>query len=321
MTPPTRIDFAFLLLDGFSNMVLASAMEPLRAANDLTPDHEIAWQIASLDGKPVVSSSGLRLHPDIALDDLTRCSALFVISGYGARHHSARATSARIVRASRKTRLLGALDSGSWLLARAGLLDGYAATLHWQDISAFKEAFLDVDVRTDRFVIDRQRATAGGATAVMDLMLHLIRQQVSEAVAFDVVNLFVYDVERSKFRGRGARDPGLVTRAPRLSKAIERMRDTVGDPEPLPRIASWAAVSPRTLERLFQRELGMSPARYYLVTRLHHARNLVEETDFSTTDIAVRTGFSSISAFSRAFKAHFGQTARSMRAARLDRTA
>ena len=301
-----------LLFDGFSNMVLASAVEPLRAARDLSAEAPFSWHLATVDGAPAVSSSGLELRPDSALKEGDAFDALFVISGYSVRRHATPTVLRAIRQAARKARILGGLDMGAWLLAEAGLLTGYRATVHWQDLAAFEERFLEVAVSGERFVIDRNRITAGGASTVMTLMLTLIREAAGDALAYEVSNLFVYDVEGNYSRGRGARG-GALTKVPQLEQAITAMRASVEEPRPLPHIAEAAGLSPRSLDRLFHRELGLSPGRYYQMIRLNLARSLAEETDLPVSEIATRSGFASSATLSRAFSQTFGRTLRETR--------
>lgn len=307
----------FLLFDGFSNMVLASAIEPLRAARDYAGAGTFVWRLATMDGGAVTSSSGLVLQPDGPLDRMEPVDVLFVVAGYGAREHARPGVIAALQRMERRVGRLGALDCGAWILAAGGLLDGHRATIHWQELDAFAETFLTVEAVGDRFVVDRRRISAGGATTVIDLMLRMIGERGGNALAYDVSNMFIYDVERALGRGRGAQSRSVEARAPQLIRAIAEMRRTQEQPLSLERIAAAAAVSPRTLARLFERELGMSPGRYYQSIRLASARSLAEETNLTTSEIAARTGFASASALSRALTAHFGQSVRSFRAGRL----
>lgn len=309
--------YCFVLFDGFSNMVFASAVEPLRAARDLCHDRRISWEITSVSGKAVSSSSGIRIQPDGALAKANEYDVLILICGYGARAWSEQAVLSDISLASRRASLVIGLDAGAWLMAAANLLDGYKATIHWQEMEAFEETFLNVALQNERYVIDRDRMTAGGATTVMDLMLQVIREQLGEAIAFDVSNLFVYDAENRTRDGRGARHHSITARVPQLEKAIHEMMNTIEEPRAIDHIAEKAAVSPRTLERLFHRELGIAPGRYYQMVRLNRARALAEETNFTVAEIAARTGFASVSTLSRAFSRHFRQTIRSMRKGRL----
>lgn len=315
MSPETPHRILFVLFDGFSNMVLASAVEPLRAAQSLSRVAPFSWQLATLSGDAARSSSGLRISPDTALSASAPYDTLFLVCGYGARQLAQKPILAAIRKAARRARLVGGLDMGPWLLAEAGLLKGHRATLHWQELAAFEERFLDVDVSAERFVIDRQRITAGGASTVMSLMLKLIRDAAGDALAFDVSNLFVYDVEGHYSRDRGARSQALV-KTPQLEQAIIEMRRRVEEPAPIAQIAAAVGLSPRSLDRLFHRELGLPPGRYFQMVRLNLARSLTEETDLSVSEIAARSGFASAATLSRAFSTTFGRTMRDLRKGR-----
>ena len=312
MPPIKPFQILVVLFDGFSNMVLASAIEPLRAARDLSTRAPITWRLATLDGLPARSSSGIDVSPDTALAESGAFDALFLVCGYGARQHAQEPVLTAVRKAARKVRILGGLDMGAWLLAEAGLLDGHRATVHWQELAAFEERFLDVEVSAERFVIDRNRITAGGASTVMSLMVKLIRDAAGDALAFDVSNLFVYDVEGNYGGDRGARS-GALTLVPQLEKAITEMRRRVEEPAPIAQIAASAGVSPRTLDRLFHRELGLPPGRYYQMMRLNQARALAEETALSVAEIAARSGFTAAATLSRAFSATFHCTIRDLR--------
>lgn len=297
-------------------MVLASAIEPLRAARDLATGPSISWSLTTLDGAPARSSSGIELYPDGVLSEIESVDAVFLVCGYGMRRYTTPQILARLRQTARRVPVLGGLDAGAWLLAAAGLLDGYRATIHWQELVHFEETFCHVDVCAERFVIDRDRITTGGASTVMNLMLELIRKESGQALAFDVSNLFLYDVENNFNRRRGARSGSLV-RTPQLECAITEMRRHIEQPLTIRQIAAASALSLRTLDRLFRRELGVSPGHYYQMIRLNLARSLVEESTLSVTEIALRTGFTSAATLSRAFSRHFGCTIRASRKGRL----
>ncbi|MDE1994559.1 MAG: helix-turn-helix domain-containing protein [Rhizobiaceae bacterium] len=308
-----RLRCGFLIFDGFSNMVLASAIEPLRAARDYAGPETFTWRLLSADGGDVRSSSGMLLRCDGRLEDIGSLDMLFVVAGYGAREHSRSPVLKRLQQCGRQVGTLGALDCGAWLLAAAGLLRGYRATIHWQDLAQFAETHLDVEVTTDRFVLDRNRITAGGATTVVDLMLKLIGDHGGGALAFDVSSMFIYDARLRAPEERGARSLSLATRAPQLLKAVAEMRANIEAPVHLDAVAAATATSSRTLARLFQRELGVGPGEYYQNLRLDVARSLAEETSLGAHEIAERTGFASAASLSRAFSRHFGSTLRETR--------
>lgn len=297
-------------LDGFSNMVLACFIEPLRAACLLAGESIFTWSIATPGGVSVLSSSGMQLQADVPLEEIEGADTLVLVAGYGARAASRAEALGEIRGAARHVDTIIGLDMGAWVMAAAGLLEGREATVHWQESEAFREEFLNVKLRPDGYVVDGDRLTAGSATAVMDLALDMIRNTVGEAPAYDVKALFVYDpVERQRAE--------TAALSPQLGRAVKLMQRTMDAPRSLEDIAEHAAVSLRTLERLFRRELGMPAGRYYRQTRLGHARALAMETRLPTVGIATRTGFTSAAALSRAYKQHFGETIRETRAALL----
>lgn len=298
-TPP-RI--AFLPFDGFSNMVLASAVEPLRAACDLSGRRLFEWSMTTIDGAPVRSSSGLRLQADGALDAAGPLDALVVVAGYGARDAAREpGVSAALRSAAARADNLIALDMGAWILAAAGLLQGRRATVHWQEIDAFAEAFLGVEAVSESQVADGDRQSAGSASAAMALLLALIRDRAGEALAHDVGMLFAHE------RGAGHREDA-PPRPPALGRAIRSMLKHLEEPQALGRIAQEAGVSPRALQRAFRDDLGIPAGAYYRRLRLSRAQGLALETRLPATEIAARTGFRSAATLSRAFRAHFGQT-------------
>jgi transcriptional regulator GlxA family with amidase domain len=300
-------EIGFLLVPEFSNLCFASAMEPLRAANRMAGQTLYMWRLISMSGSAVTSSSGLSIPVESRLSPTDRIPVLFVIASF---HPEASWTPelARTLRALRgRGTQFGGLDTGSYLLARSGLLDGYRATIHWEDLDAFAEAFPEVDARPDRYVIDRDRFTAGGGTTSLDLMLHLIRVQHGLGLALDTAGQFIYghdapptDPQHSvSLRQLERENPG-------LARAIEIMEENLEEILPIAAVATRAGLPQRELERQFRRHLGLPPLRYYMDLRLRLAHRMLGQTKRSVEEIAVRCGFSSSSALARAFRARFG---------------
>lgn len=317
--PPPE-NFAFLLLPRFSNHCLANALEPLRAANALSGRTLYRWQLVSLERDAVVSSSGLEIRTGQRLATLHGSDVLFVLPSYDYRRQTTPELNTLLKRKAREIGVIGGLDTGSYLLARAGLLDGYRATIHWQELDAFEEEFPQVEAVSDRFVIDRNRITAGGATTALDLMLHLIGEHHGEALRLNVCGLFIYD------RPHAGADPQRALHiapvpgtAPVVANAISIMEANLEEPLAIGEVGRRSRCTQRDLERRFRRALGATPLFYYRHLRLAAARRMVLETERQVSEIAVRTGFGSASALTRAFRQHFGDTPRSVRAAvRLD---
>lgn len=312
MPPNQPPIFEFLLFDGFSNMVLASAMEPLRDVR-MNAGLDIAgWRVSTLDGAPVRSSSGLQITPDGVFDERQGNRTLVLVAGYHVREQVTPALLAKLRTATRASRLVLALDTAAWLLAAAGVLDGHTATIHWQELDAFAETFPKAEVSTARFVRSGQFLTCGGASTALDMMLSLIQDLYGSAAAFGASTMFVYDPSRQSELNRGA--ARLEQRgSPKILKAANLMAETIETPLSTAALAKRVSLSERTLARAFQRELGMTPGKYYKMLRLQHARYLSEETHLSLEQIALRCGFSSASSLGRSFSGHFGRTIRETR--------
>lgn len=292
---------AFLLFDRFSNLCLANAVEPLRAANSEAGRRIFSWRFLTLDGGPAIASSGIPVAPDAALGREGPGDLLFVIAGYDYRRHATARTSGALSAASRRYAVLAGLDTGSWLLAKAGLLDGRAATIHWEALETFAEQFPHLDVRREHFIVDGDRITCGGGMTAFDLLLALIGEGYGEALRLDVAALFMHDATQG-LAGFGTGSP----KGRSVKRAIALMQENIEAPLAIPEIARRVGRTQRDLAVRFRRELGASPQVVYRHLRLTVARKLVDETEFSISEIALRCGYEDPSAMTRAFKATFG---------------
>lgn len=301
-------EIGFLLLPGCSNLCLANAVEPLRAVNDIVGTECCRRHLFALAGDAVATSSGLEIGIDRHLRDVERLDAFFVIAGTGYREAATTALKVGLRRAARSARIVGGLDTGPWLLAASGLLDGYTATIHWQAQERLRADFPAVRVTSTRYVIDGGRITAGGATAVLDLMLALIRQWFDEVTALEVMRLFLYDHERAaEGEQLGSLHAPFTARAPIVAQAIEVMEQALEQPLSLAGIAERSNCSQRKLERAFSDALGVTPQRYYHYLRLATARRMLQEGECGVAGAAAATGFASASAFARAYRRLFDQ--------------
>ncbi len=306
-SPAAPQQIGVLLFDGFSNHCLANTVEPLRAANMLSGGDLYRWTFLSLGDGPVTSSSGLQVAPHDTLQNASG-DMLMVMPSYGFQAHSGWHTLSGLRSAASRFETLAGLDTGSWLLALAGLLDGHRATIHWEELTGFTERFPDVDAVRERFMIDRNRITCSGAMAAFDLVLHLIGQAQGQALALEVAQLFMTrDSARSHTGGAGATS-GYV------NKALALMHEHLETPLPISEIARRVGRSHKALSQRMQSELGAGPAQVYRRLRLNLARKLVSETDLSIAEIALRAGYEDPSALTRAFKSEFGIAPRNLRA-------
>ena len=313
----STLTVTYLVLDGSSLMSVASAVDPLRAANRVAGQNCFDFKFVSLDGRPVVTTCGLPIAVSGALDPAQRCDLLVIVAGFGMSELKDRKSLATIRRAAGGARALGGIESGSWILARVGLLDDRAATTHWEDMEEFAARFPGVDVRPDRYVIDGPVFTTGGASPTFDLMLHLVRARLGVAAALDVASVFIYDESHSASDAQPLVSLGrLVGNDPRVAHAIRIMEARIDQPVSVAAIAGHVGVSTRTLEQLFGRAVGETPGAYFLRLRLSAARRFVKDTRVPLADIAARTGFSSASTFSRAYRNVYGASPLAQRTGR-----
>lgn len=300
---------AVLLFPNFSNLCLANAVEPLRAANTLSRKTFYQWHFLGLDTGPVLSSSGLPVTPAMTLSDLTHTDYLCVMPSYGHRDFTRAAHLRRLRAAAGRSGALVGLDTGSLVLAAAGLMDGYRATSHWDVLTEFEESYPEVQVVRDRFVIDRDRLSCGGATTTMELMLELIAQHHGPTLSLDVGALFMHG-ERP---GTGSHLPGVAgDRVVRAAAAL--MRRHLEQPLPIPEIARRLGLSQRGLEQRCHAAAGRAPQSLYTLIRMSEARRLVQDTALSVAEIAGRVGYADASAMTRSFRSAFGLSPRAMRA-------
>jgi transcriptional regulator GlxA family with amidase domain len=311
------LDIDFLALPDVSLLSLASAIEPLRAANRVAGRTLFRRRLLSPDGHPVTTSGGMTIPVEAAFSADDVRDALVVVAAFNVPTHARRPLLAALRRVARQGIEIGGVESGSLLMAMAGLLDGRRATTHWEDLEDFAARFPQIDVRADRYVIDGGRFTTGGASPALDMMLHLVRARHGQALALDVASVFIYD----EFRAAGDPQPmvsfgRLDVNEPRVAAAIRIMEEQIEQPMSIPRLARKAGIGQRMLETLFLRTVGMTPRDYYSALRLNAGRRLVLDSHRSMTEIAAQTGFGSASAFARSFRARFGESPRGARTRR-----
>lgn len=303
---------AFLLLPKFSMMAFVSAIEPLRVANRLAGAELYRWEIVSPDGSTIAASNGMALVADRSLAQLMRAGARYgmvvVCAGFEPERGYDRRIRDALRRLDRSGVELGAMDTGSFVLARAGLLDGYRATTHWESLDSFREQFPRVEVDAGLFAIDRNRLTCAGGTAALDMMLHVISRRHGHRLASAVSEQFIHARIRDpqdRQRMEPAARQGVAHAG--LGRAIALMEKNLEEPLGAERMARAAGLSQRQLERLFRRHLKTTPQRYYLDLRLERARALLQYSEMPVVEVAVACGFGSAAHFSRSYRAWAGR--------------
>lgn len=297
-----------LLIDGFALMSYASVVEPFRAANILAGRTLYRWSHISVDGGPGHASNGAMILADQAVGAALECDTLFVFAaGDPTRFADARSFAWLRAMAARGTTVAG-ISAGPYVLARAGLLDGYRATIHWEHRTALLEEFPLMALEAGLYVIDRRRVTCAGGMAGMDLAIDLIEREQGHALAAQVSDWFIRSETRAADRPQrlSLRDRHGVTND-RVLKVLAHMEAQVEEPAAHEALARVAGVSARQLERLFRDHLNETVGATYLRIRLAQAEQLLRATTLSVLEVAVACGFRSASHFSRRFAAAYGR--------------
>ncbi|HEX9789723.1 MAG TPA: GlxA family transcriptional regulator [Kiloniellales bacterium] len=309
---PLRI--GLILIPNFSMIAFTAAVEPLRLANRTSGRSLYEWHLFSVDGRPVTASNGISLTAEGDLDKATAMPVVAICSGVEVQKNTNKAVISWLRRVARKGAEVGALCTGSHILACAGLLDGYRCTIHWENLAAFVEDFPEIEITSELFEIDRNRFTCAGGTAAIDMMLNVISLQHGHELAASVADQFMH--ERIRDQNDHQRMSLLVrlgVRHPKLLSVIEVMEKNLEEPLNRIDLARDANLSTRQLERLFRKYLNRSPARYYLELRLDKARLLLLQTNMSIIDVALACGFVSASHFSKCYRDFYGRTPRKER--------
>lgn len=312
---------AFYLYPNFSMIAFATAIEALRLANRVAMHELYEWTIISTDGQHVRASNGLTVEVDQSAAETKIIPGkdkpydyVFVCSGLGVeKYKDGTAESWLRVQALQES-MIGALCTGAYILADAGLLDHHKCVIHWENLESFRERFPGIESSADLYVVDGKRLTCGGGTASLDLMLSIIKEEHGKDIAWAVSEECLVDRMRNPHdQQRLPLQARLGIHNTKVISVIEIMEANIQDPLSLEELASRVGVSRRQLERIFARHAGRSPAKYYMDLRLQRARHLLFQSDMTILDIAMACGFVSASHFSKTYKEMYGKSPREER--------
>jgi len=317
MTERGPLRLGFLMFPGFPMACLTSAIEPLRAANEITGRQEFVWKLVAENPAPVRSSAAIGFEPDVTLQDLEGIDHLYILSPPTAIFADPRRSPAKLRWLDRTGVTLGAFSGGIFPLARAGLLDGRPCSVHWCYEAAFKADFPGVEAREVTILREGRRVTASGAGAVFDAMLRLIEERLGRDCMTEVAcwfqHPFVRDADASQ-KVPVARAGGTTDNLPAAIREAIRLFEThVEDPLRIPDVAAAVGLSGRHFERTFKRETGQSPLRYYHHMRLMKARQRVLYSNDPLREIAASVGYMTSSPMIRHYTEFFGVSPRDER--------
>jgi len=322
--PAAKRSIVFFLVPDFTLIAFSTAIEPLRVANRMLGFEAYKWRLASSDGKPVRASCGVEVAVQTSLDDERRMmggqdrpSMVIVCSGMNVERYANKSAFAWLREEYNRGVALGGLCTGAHILAAAGLLSNKRCAIHWENLPGFSEAFPKANVFADLFEIDQNIHTCAGGTASLDMMIKLIGDDYDEVLVNRVCEQVLTDRVRSPTdRQRLPLRARLGVQNAKVLSIIELMEQNLSEPLSLLDIADGVDLSRRQIERLFQQEMGRSPARYYLEIRLDRARHLLIQSSLPVVEVAVACGFVSASHFSKCYREFYNRSPQQERADR-----
>ena len=306
---PKTKGFVFLLLNHFTLIAFANALEPLRIANRSAGKDLYKWRLAGEGGQTAKSSCGAVIQLDMGLEEVNREETVIVCGGVNIKTATTQPVLNWLRREARKGIAIGGVDTGSYTVAKAGLLDNKRCTIHWENRDSFIEDFPDIKLTTSVYTCDGNRYSSAGGAASLDMMLRIISNDHGQDVANWTADQMLYNAARTDRDEQRLSVPTRIgVRHPKLSQVIHMMEANIEEPISPAILAENVGMSTRQLERLFRRYLDWSPKRYYMELRLQKARNLLMQTDMSVINVALACGFSSPSHFSKCYRTQYYTT-------------
>jgi transcriptional regulator GlxA family with amidase domain len=299
----TRV--GFLLQEHFSLPAFTQALDVLVTAN-LIERGLFVTRTFSLDGQAMTSDLGIVICPDAELTgkDLAELDLLVICAGLRTPLRPIPALRQLLRMAADKQVALAGLWSGAWFIGQAGLLDGYRCAIHPEHRAALAEIARHSQVTSESFVVDRDRLTAASPTGAFHMVLEWIGTLHGNDLAEGIVGILAFEESRYK-----RVKPTLHAKMSEpLRTVINLMSANIEEPLSTDQLAAYSGRSRRQIERLFQQQLGTTPARYYLELRITEGRRLLQHSDLPVLDVSVACGFVSPSHFSKCYTAYFGNS-------------
>jgi AraC family carnitine catabolism transcriptional activator len=305
-----------IVTPNFNLAATVGFLDPFRASNYLDGSILFRWDIASAAGGEVVASNGLSIRTKALRELKNQPQDIVVVSSsWAPEAYNSVPLHGALLRWARAGATLGALDTGAFILAEAGLLKAKRATTHYEHIDSLKELYVETEVTEDLFVFDGKLITCCGGSASTDFALHIIKSMHGDSLANAAARYLFHQSLRPQGTSQNPSsiEPLGSTAPSGLKQAIKLMEENLEDALSIPQICKRVRLSQRQLDRLFAQFVRKSPVLYYRDIRLDRARSLVTQTDMRLSEVAVASGFSSQGHFSRAYRERFGLAPRTDR--------
>ncbi len=298
----------FVVVPRFNLTTLITMIETMRIANYLAPEPIFSWDITSFDGPDIVASNGIKATVTSDHQSVGPATYVFVLGSWGTEHYDNPSLVAWLRKRARAGESVCGVELGSYIVAKAGLLDGKPATIHWSWLSGFRESFDRIDVRECLFTIDGKVMTCAGGLAGVDLMLRLIEATSDSGFSGEIADQMLHHpIRDASSSQRSTMGRSTETMLPLVREAMTLIEENIEEPLTVPQIAQHLGVSQRQLERQFKKHVGCTVVQFGLLRRLQNARLLLISTDLSVREIATASGFNTLSHFAYSFGKFFAR--------------
>jgi len=297
-----RVGLVLVEMYPFYGAILS--VESMRLANKYGDRKVFDWVFISEDGDAVAASNGMSLAT-VAATSVEKLDYVFVVAGYDQSRRPLPHIKALLRRLSCHGTVVGAVDSGAFLLAEAGLLKGKTAAVHFESVQAFQNMYPRISVSEAPVSISSRIMTCASGTLVVRLILFVARERVGELIA-GKVEADLHLLALAPPRDDTANQFRLRARL-RLKEIVALMQNTLETPMSLRDLAERSGYSVRQLTRAFNDRFSIPPMKYYQRLRLERARQLLYQGEHQISQVSLCCGFTALSVFSRAYKMEFGQ--------------
>lgn len=299
----------FCLCPGFPLFCIASGLEVLRHANRLSDEPFYSWSILCEDDEPIRDSNGLWLNPDTAIAEAVSSDMAFVVAGFEPASIVAPNIEAWLQAQASAGSMIGGISNGAFVLAHAGLLDGCAATVHWEDFPSFCALHPEVRPRYQRYLIDSNRLSCSGGTSTLDLFVEIVREDLGNNLSLQVSRqMLLHDYSNPGGLPTESILDGSQHFSFRVQRALSLIDPGIEQRMNATQLAERVGLSRRQLLRLFRRETGKTPGEILAQRRLERARSLVLHSHLPLAVISGAVGFCSQSHLTTSYKKHFDTT-------------
>lgn len=300
--------FSFVLIPGFSLVAFSCAIDALRGANLILDQANYEWDLLSPKGNSVISSSDIKV-PTIAIGEKPETDFIAICGGVRSHQYENTDLTNWLHQQAKAGTRIGAISDGSYIAAAAGLFDSVPSTIHWRCQDAYRERFPNLNIKASMLEISEKRFSCAGGTASLDLMLHFIREEHGSELVSLIAQNFFHDTVRDGTREQHLMNAFRIAgKNPTLSEAILLMERHLERRLTVAQIAERLNISRRQLDRIFQKNMSLSPQEFYRDLRLTRASILLAQTNMSVGEIAIGCGFQTASHLGQHFKIKFGAT-------------